>query len=71
MQAVGGLDVSEKYPVEGEDLESERVPEGTQVCQTLVSPWHDTVMDQASTGRRRVGRIASFRVGAGMVYKVV
>ena len=47
------------------------MPEGTQVCQALVSPQHDLVMDQLTTGRRRVGRIAAFRVGTGMVYKAV
>lgn len=47
------------------------MPEGMQVCQALVSPQRVTVMDQATTGGRRAGRIAAFRVGTGMVYKVV
>lgn len=47
------------------------MPEGRQMCQALVSLQHDVVMDQATAGRRRVGRIAAFRVGTGMVYKVV
>lgn len=46
------------------------MPEGRQMCQALVSLQHDVVMDQATAGRR-VGRIAAFRVGTGMVYKVV
>lgn len=51
--------------------EGVRGPEGFQVCQTLVSPQHGVVMEQATSVRRRVGRIAAFHVGKGIVYKVV
>lgn len=41
------------------------------MCQALVSPPCDIAMDQATAGRRRVGRIAAFCVGTAMIYEVV